>query len=99
MGWESVGDKMKLTSFIDPMSPSILVLTILVCCCSVLSAQEVCSKAVPPSMNPTITGIGSSNDNGVGILSPLLVSAQRIRESIFNQELPYDVIRKAISEV
>lgn len=84
---------MKPPSLAVPKPPSRLILTILAYCCSVLSAQEIC---LIPSMNSP-TGVSSSN--GGGILSPLLDSAQRTRESIFNQELPYDVIRKEISEV
>lgn len=83
---------MKLLTFTRP--PSRLVLTILMCCCcSVVNSQDVCPREMP-SMNPS-----TDSDGGSGILSPLLVNAQRTRESVFSKELPYDVIRKEISQV
>ena len=70
-----------------------LVPTILLCCSCFLCVYGNCTEKLR-SENSYRTGQSIG-----GILGPLLLGARSTRENIFDQELPYDVIRKEISEV
>jgi len=70
----------------------VLVVVFLLCAFRKVGAAEVSCSRLHPSETPVSQEEGTS-------LDPLLASTRMSRRSIFNQELPYDAIRKEISGV
>ena len=71
----------------------VLVFFLLGMFCKVGAAAGV---SCPTRLSPRETPVSRAEGTG---LSPLLASTRMSRRSIFNQELPYDAIRKEISGV